>query len=276
MSTGQALAALQMVSGPEVAANLAVADGLLAEAAAAGAGLAVLPENFAVFDSGRYAEVALQLPALLEWLAAAARRHGLWIVAGTLPAASRPDGTPVPAGRVRSACHVLAADGRLVARYDKIHLFDVDVDDGVGQYRESASFEPGERPVCVDTPLGRLGLSVCYDLRFPELYRALADDGASLFSVPAAFTQVTGAAHWQVLLRARAIENQCHVIGAGQGGQHGPARQTFGHSQIIDPWGTVLAERVPPGPGLVTALPDRAARDALQKRMPVRNHRRIR
>ncbi|MFN3586114.1 MAG: nitrilase-related carbon-nitrogen hydrolase [Moraxellaceae bacterium] len=270
------VAALQMVSGPEVAANLAEADRLLALAAAGGAQLAVLPENFAVFDSTRYRAVAATRPALLDWLAAAARRHRLWLVAGTLPAATRPDGSPVPGGRVRSACHVLADDGRVVARYDKLHLFDVDVADGVGQYRESASFEPGETPVCVDTPVGRLGLSICYDLRFPELYRTLAADGATLFAVPAAFTAVTGEAHWQVLLRARAIENQCLVIGAGQGGAHGGSRHTHGHSQIVDAWGTVLALRAEAGPGVVLAPVDAPARAALAARMPVQKHRRLR
>ncbi|MDP2229083.1 MAG: carbon-nitrogen hydrolase family protein [Moraxellaceae bacterium] len=270
------LAALQMCSGPDVEANLAAADRLLAEAAAAGAALAVLPENFAVFDAGRYREVAQQLPALLARVGDMARRHRLWIVAGTLPAAARPDGTAVPDGRVRTACHVLNAQGDVVARYDKIHLFDVEVADATGSYRESATFEPGDVPVCVDTPLGRLGLSVCYDLRFPELFRALVADGAGLVSVPSAFTALTGAAHWQVLLRARAIENQIFVIGAGQGGVHSPTRTTFGHSQIVDPWGRVLAEREADGPGMLCVVPDRDEQVSLQARMPVQKHRRIR
>ena len=164
----------------------------------------------------------------------------------------------------------------MVARYDKIHLFDVDVDDAQGRYRESATFEAGSVPVCVNTPAGRLGLAVCYDLRFPELFRALLDQGAELVAVPAAFTEVTGAAHWQVLLRARAVENQMFMIGAAQGGVHSPTRTTFGHSQIVDPWGRVLAEREDAGPGVVAADCDRDAQAILQERMPVRKHRRIR
>lgn len=270
------IAAIQLCSGPDLAANLEAAERQLREAAAAGARLAVLPENFAVFDAAQYRLVAQQLPSILIWLAALARELDLWIVAGTLPAASRPDGTPVPDGRVRTACHVISAAGECVARYDKIHLFDVDVPDSQGAYRESATFEPGEEVVCVETPFGRIGLTICYDLRFPELFRALVDKGAGLVTVPAAFTAVTGEAHWQVLLRARAIENQVMVVGAGQGGWHNPSRQTWGHTQIIDAWGRVLAEQVTDGAGFVLARWDRDEQVSLQNRMPVRKHRLIR
>lgn len=270
------IAAIQLCSGPDVSHNLAEAESQLRLAAAEGAVLAVLPENFAVFDVTRYREVSLQMPSLLEWLGRLAHELGLWIVAGTLPAPTRPDGETIPDGRVRTACHVIGADGNCVARYDKIHLFDVDVSDAQGAYRESATFEPGDQVVCVDTPFGRIGLTVCYDLRFPELFRALADQGAELVTVPAAFTAVTGEAHWQALLRARAIENQVMVVGAGQGGQHSPSRQTWGHSQIIDAWGRVLAERQPAGAGVVMAEWDRNEQVSLQKRMPVQKHRRIR
>lgn len=270
------IAAIQLCSGPDLQGNLDAAEAQLRQAAAAGAVLAVLPENFAVFEVGRYREVAMQLPAILDWLGRLARTLQLWIVAGTLPAATRPDGSVIPDGRVRAACHVISASGACVARYDKIHLFDVEVADAQGAYRESATFEPGDVVVCADTPFGRIGLAICYDLRFPELFRALVDKGAELVAVPAAFTAVTGEAHWQALLRARAIENQVMVVGAGQGGWHNPSRQTWGHTQIVDAWGRVLAERQPAGAGVVVAPWDRDEQVSLQKRMPVQKHRRIR
>lgn len=269
------MAALQLCSGPDLEANWAAASQALRQAAAAGAQLAVLPENFAIMDAAQYVSVAQRLPELLARLGALARELDLWIVAGTMPAANRPDGTPVPDGRVRTACHVLDSDGEVVARYDKIHLFDVDLDDAQQSYRESATFEPGGELVCVNTPLGCLGLSVCYDLRFPELYRALARQGAELLAVPAAFTELTGRAHWQVLLRARAIENQCYVIGSAQGGRHSPTRVTWGHSQIVDPWGTVLAEYDGAAPGLALAGRDAGEQGRLRARMPVGRHRRL-
>lgn len=269
------IAAIQLCSGSDLDMNWAEAAQRLRDAADAGVQLAVLPENFLIFDAAQYRQVATRLPEFLERLGVLAHALDLWIVAGTLPAPARPDGVPVVDGRVRTACHVIDSSGEVVARYDKIHLFDVEVADAQGSYRESAMFEPGSDIVCVDTPVGRLGLAVCYDLRFPELFRALADQGAELVSVPAAFTQVTGAAHWQVLLRARAIENQLYVIGAAQGGVHSPTRTTFGHSQIIDPWGCVLVEREADGPGLVVAVRDADEQASLQKRMPVRKHRRV-
>lgn len=269
------IAAIQLCSGSDLESNWAEAAQRLREAAAAGAQLAVLPENFLMFDAGQYRQLAARLPEMLERLALLARELDLWLVAGTLPAAARPEGEPVPDGRVRTASFVIDSDGEVVARYDKMHLFDVDVADAQGSYRESATFEPGSDIVCVDTPVGRLGLTVCYDLRFPELFRALADQGAELIAVPSAFTLVTGAAHWQVLLRARAIENQLYIVGAAQSGVHSPTRSTFGHSQIIDPWGRVLAEREADGPGIITASRDADEQVSLQKRMPVRKHRRI-
>lgn len=269
------VAALQMCSGDDLEANLAEAGCLLASAADSGAALAVLPENFALFGAARHRETAGRLPWIQDWLAGQARHLGLWIVAGTLPVAERPDGSQVTDGRVCPASLVYGADGELKARYDKIHLFDVDVADAQGSYRESATFEPGTDIVVVDTPAGRLGLTVCYDLRFPELFRQLADRGAELVSVPAAFTHVTGEAHWSVLLRARAIENQLFVIGSGQAGQHNPQRRTWGHSQIVDPWGRVLAEQVPEGPAVVAAECDLGMLHELRARMPVSLHRRL-
>ncbi len=269
------VAVIQMLSRDDLTANQAQAEAQLRAAAAAGAQLAVLPENFALFGAARHRELAGQLPALLAWLGELARELSLWIVAGTLPAAQRPDGSPIADGRVRASSFVLGVDGELKARYDKIHLFDVEVADAQGRYQESATFEPGGEVVVVDTPVGRLGLSVCYDLRFPELYRRLAEQGAELIAVPAAFTEVTGEAPWQVLLRARAIENQVYMLGAGQGGQHTALRRTWGHSQIIDPWGRVLAERQQAGPGLVMAERDAQAQAELARHMPVLAHRRL-
>lgn len=273
--TPSRIAAVQMCSGADLEANWAAAERGLREAAGGGARLAVLPENFAVFDAAQYRTVAPRLPELLARLGALARELDLWIVAGTLPASSRPDGTPVPDGRVRTACHVIDSDGEVVARYDKIHLFDVDIGDAQGSYRESATFEPGERVMCVNTPVGRLGLTICYDLRFPELFRALAESGAELVAVPAAFTALTGEAHWQVLLRARAIENQIYVVGAAQGGRHNPTRTTWGRSAIVDPWGRVLAASPGDTPGVVIAERDTLEQDRLRRNMPVHRHRRL-
>ncbi len=233
------VAAIQMGSQADVGENLQLADGLLADAAADGCALAVLPENFALMpaksrDKAQHAEAVGEGP-IQTFLADAAKRHGLWIVAGSMPLKS-----PEPE-RVFGACPVYDSEGEQRAVYRKIHLFDVSLPDGGKSYRESYSMYPGDDPVAVDTPAGRLGLTICYDVRFPELYRRLVDDGATLFTVPAAFTAVTGEAHWMTLLRARAIENLAYVIAPGQFGEHPDNRATYGHSTIIDPWGKVLA-----------------------------------
>ncbi|AMR65871.1 carbon-nitrogen hydrolase family protein [Aquipseudomonas alcaligenes] len=268
------LAVIQMVSQDDVLANLAAARRLLQQAAEAGARLAVLPENFAAMGRrdlaalGR-AEAEGQGP-ILPWLQQIARDLGLWIVAGTIPLP--PDGQP---GAKAHACSLLIDEhGERAARYDKLHLFDVDVADARGRYRESDDYAFGGRVVVADTPVGRLGLTVCYDLRFPELYSRLRQAGAELISAPAAFTAVTGAAHWQVLTRARAIETQCYVLAAGQGGTHPGGRETFGHSAIIDPWGRVLAEQ-PQGEAVLLASRDAAEQAAIRQRMPVALHRRF-
>lgn len=268
------VAVLQMVSQDDVQANLATARRLLEQAAAGGARLAVLPENFAAMGRrdgaalGR-AEAEGQGP-ILPGLRQAARDFGLWIVAGTLPLP--------PAGQPQAKAHacslLLDEYGELVARYDKLHLFDVDVADQRGRYRESDDYAHGERVVVADTPVGRLGLTVCYDLRFPELYGALRDAGAELISVPSAFTAVTGAAHWHVLVRARALETQCYLLAAGQGGWHPGPRETYGHSAIIDPWGRLLAEQAR-GEGVLLASRDAEEQAAIRQRMPVHRHRRF-
>jgi predicted amidohydrolase len=268
------LAVIQMVSQADVLANLAQARQLLEQAAAGGARLAVLPENFAAMGRRDLAEIgraeALGEGPILPWLHQTARDLGLWIVAGTLPLP--PDGQPEAKAH---ACSLLIDNaGQRVARYDKLHLFDVDVSDSHGRYRESDDFAFGEKVVVADTPVGRLGLTVCYDLRFAELFSALREAGAELISVPAAFTAVTGAAHWQVLTRARAIEIQCYVLAAGQGGSHPGGRETFGHSAIIDPWGRVLSEQAQ-GEGVLLAERDSAEQAAIRQRMPVARHRRF-
>ncbi|PQM27397.1 nitrilase [Sphingopyxis lindanitolerans] len=234
------LAALvQMTSGIDPAVNLATIDRALAEAAAAGAAMAFLPEMSLLLDRDRQRSAAHIVreedspwPAALQQMA---QHHGLWLHSGSMPLLSG-DGTR----RVNRA-HVIAADGSIRARYDKIHMFDVTLPSGEN-WTESTAYAGGSAIEVVETPLGRLGLTICYDLRFPELYRALVDRGAELIAVPAAFTVSTGEAHWHLLLRARAIETGCHIIAAAQRGAHADGRATYGHSLAIDPWGAVLAE----------------------------------
>jgi deaminated glutathione amidase len=266
------VAAIQMNSGAGVPANLQAAGRLLAQARDAGAVLAALPENFALMgaretDKLTHAE-APGTGAIQDFLAGTARRLGLWLVGGTVPLK-----TTDPA-RVAAACLVYDDSGACVARYDKMHLFDVDVPGGE-RHRESAGIAPGGgAPVVVDTPAGRLGLSVCYDLRFPELYRALVAAGAEILCVPSAFTERTGEAHWDVLLRARAIENQCYVLAPAQWGEHPAGRRTFGHSLVADPWGRVLV-RCEAGEGMAAAPVSREPLLELRRRFPVLAHRRL-
>jgi predicted amidohydrolase len=243
-------AAIQMTSGADVPDNLRAARALLEEAARRGAQLAALPENFAFMglrdgDKRRVAEEDGRGP-IQDFLAETARRLRLWIVGGTVPLRGAAD------GRVAAASLVHDCAGERRARYDKIHLFDIQVPDRAESYRESANVAPGSAPVLVDTPLGRLGLSVCYDVRFPELFRQLSAAGAELFTVPSAFTEPTGRAHWEILLRARAIENLCFVLAPAQSGFHPNGRETYGDSMIVDHWGRVL-ERLPRGRGCIIA-----------------------
>ena len=268
------LAVVQMVSQDQVAANLQSARRLLEQAAESGARLAVLPENFAAMGCRDLVALARAEGAgegpILPWLAQAARDLGIWIVAGTLPLP--PDGQPN--ARPYASSLLFDADGQRVARYDKLHLFDVEVADSRGRYRESDDYVHGAQVVVADTPVGCVGLSVCYDLRFPELYTALRAAGAELITVPAAFTAVTGAAHWQVLLRARAIETQCYLLAANQGGTHPGARETFGHSCLIDPWGCVLAEQ-PQGEAVLLATRDPDRQAEIRQNMPLVSQRRF-
>ncbi|MCJ8169975.1 carbon-nitrogen hydrolase family protein [Atopomonas sediminilitoris] len=268
------VAVIQMVSGADTVANLRNAEVLLRQGAEQGAKLMVLPENFATMGRRDLASVAAAEAGdegmIVPWLKRICRELDIWLVAGTLPLL--PEGAT--SGKPCAASLLIDSDGEVVARYDKIHLFDVDVADQHGSYRESDDYAHGDRVVVAQTPVGRVGLSVCYDLRFAELYLQLAAAGAELICIPSAFTAVTGAAHWQVLTRARAIETQCYVLAPNQGGVHSANRHTFGHSAIIDPWGQVLNEQHQ-GSGVLLAEIDLAAQQAMRQRMPVATHRRL-
>lgn len=266
------IAALQMVSSTQLAHNLARARALLEQAAEAGAELAVLPEYFCLLGARDTDKLAIQEPfgsgAIQTFLAAAARELGLWIVGGTLPIAAGD-------GRVRNSSLVFAPGGDCVARYDKIHLFRFD--NGTESYDESRVLERGTAPALVevrarDGRTWRVGLSICYDLRFPELYRHYAAAGAELLLVPSAFTHTTGEAHWATLLRARAIENLAYVLAPAQGGLHENGRRTWGHSMLVDPWGLVLAEQ-PEGEACVLGELDPARLAQARHQLPALGHR---
>jgi nitrilase len=240
------IAAVQLASGPNVKGNLQEAARLIEMAAAQGARLVALPEYFAIMGLRDDDKVkAREQPGsgpIQDFLAATARRHGIWLVGGSVPLACA---NPV---KVRNSCLVYDDKGRLAARYDKIHLFGFEM--GSEHYAEERTIEPGTEVVTLQTPLGRLGLSICYDLRFPELYRAMKP--VDIILVPSAFTETTGKAHWEALIRARAIENLAYVLAPAQGGYHLNGRETHGDSMIVDPWGVVL-DRLPRGSGVVVA-----------------------
>ena len=264
------IAALQTVSTPDVDRNLEAAARLIAQAARDGAELAALPEYFCLMgrrdaDKLRIAE-APGVGPIQTFLAAQAKAHGLWLIGGTLPL--RTDA----ADRVRNACYVYAPDGSLAARYDKMHLFRYD--NGRESYDEARVLEAGNAAVAMQAGPLRIGLSICYDLRFPELYRRLCVPPCDLLSVPAAFTYTTGREHWELLLRARAVENQCYVIAAAQGGTHENGRRTWGHSMLVGPWGEVLAVR-PEGEGVVLADLDLKRLLEVRQQLPALEHRRL-
>ena len=264
------IAAVQMVSGPDVEFNRARARHWLEQAAAQGAELVALPEYFCLMGHADSDKLALaEAPGdaaapIQGMLSRAAAELGLWLIGGTLPLRT------AQAGRVRNACCVYGPDGAQVARYDKIHLFRFD--NGSESYDEGRVLEAGSEPVAVQAGALRVALSVCYDLRFPELYRSLAP--VDLISVPSAFTYVTGKAHWELLLRARAVENQAYVIAPAQGGLHQNGRRTWGHSMIVDPWGDVLA-CLPEGEGLVLAELDTKRLSEVRRQLPALQHRRL-
>lgn len=273
------IAVVQMISGLDIQANLVQAREQISRATEAGAELVVLPEHFACFGKS-----TLESEGLLEdgfngpissFLSEMARLHGIWIVGGTLPCISGLDGRLASSGKVFSTATVWDSAGRLVGRYDKVHLFDVDVEDGVGRYRESQRMEGGSAPVCLDTPFGRLGLAICYDLRFPEYFQLLRDLQAEIIVIPSAFTYFTGSAHWETLLRARAIENQVYMVGANQGGDHDGNRKTWGHSCIIGPWGEVLAQVEAPGPNFAICSIDTTRLYDIRRQMPIERHHRF-
>lgn len=266
------VAAVQMASSPNVGANLIEAGRLIGEAAADGAKLVVLPENFAIMGLKETDKVAIReqdgAGQIQDFLAQQAQRHGVWLVGGTIPLQSSDE------RKIRAACLLFDDRGRRVARYDKIHMFDVHIEESGEHYVESETIEPGERVVIVDTPFGRLGLAVCYDLRFPELFREMVDQQVDLVALPSAFTAITGKAHWETLLRARAIENLCYVIAAAQGGYHASGRETYGHSMIVEPWGGVLGH-LPRGAGFVSAEVDAGRLQSLRRNFPALEHRRL-
>jgi deaminated glutathione amidase len=267
-------AVIQMTSSADVEANLATARGLLERAHAQGAALAVLPENFAIMGRREADKVAVAEPGgegpIQAFLGHCARELGMWIIGGTIPV--RDEAEP---GRVAAASLVFDERGRCVARYDKIHLFDVDIPGREERYRESATVVPGAQPIVTTTPLGRLGMAVCYDVRFPELFRMLQAQGAEVFSLPSAFTAPTGRAHWELLVRARAVENLCYVLAPAQSGTHDNGRETYGDSMIVDPWGQVLARVTEVGPGLALAEIDRTLQHELRGRFPALAHRKF-
>ncbi len=264
------IAALQMVSGTDRDRNLDTARTLIEQAAAAGAALVALPEYFCLMGQRDEDKLAIaEAPGsgpIQQMLAQAARAHGLWIVGGTLPLAGADD------RHARNSCLVYGPDGTLAARYDKMHLFAFD--NGREHYDEGRTLEAGSTPVALQAGALRVGLSICYDLRFPELYRALMRPPCDLLVVPAAFTHTTGQQHWELLLRARAVENQCYVLAPAQGGRHENGRRTWGHSLIVDPWGEVLAAHAE-GPGMAIAELDVERIAQVRAQLPALAHRRL-
>jgi len=264
------VAAIQMASGPHVIANLSETGRLIGEAVNMGAKLIILPENFVIMGIKETDKVDIREKMgdtnapIQHFLSQQAAHHGVWLVGGTIPiAADDPH-------KVRASCLVYDNKGKCVTRYDKIHLFDVSTTDEE-HYFESGTIEAGDQIVVIDSPFGRLGLAICYDLRFPELFRCMLSQGVEIIIVPAAFTALTGKAHWELLVRARAIENLCYVIAANQGGYHVNGRETHGHSMIVDPWGCVLT-RLQRGTGVICADIDLEQQRVLRRKFPVIQH----
>ena len=266
------VACIQMASGPNIGANLLEAERLVQEAVSQKARLVDLPEIFALMGNTETDKVeARETPgsgAIQTFLSEQSVRHGIWLVGGTIPLVADDD------RKVRAACLVYNDKGEQVARYDKIHLFDVELVDSAEQYTESDTIESGDQVVVVDTPFGRMGVAVCYDLRFPELFRQQLEAGMELLVLPSAFTAITGRAHWEVLVRARAIENLCYVIAPDQGGYHLNGRETYGHSMIVDPWGSIM-NSLARGPGVVCADVELGRLQSARRNFPSIEHRRL-
>lgn len=265
-------AAIQMASSPSISANLLEAEKLIAEAAKAGAKLVALPENFALMGESEFDKIKQKekdgFGPIQEFLARVAEKYSIWIVGGTIPLEARDE------NKILAACLVFNAQGERVARYDKIHLFDVSVPDTDEVYRESDTIAEGDHDLVIDSPFGKLGIAVCYDLRFPEMFREMVNQGMEVLIIPSAFTEETGSAHWELLLKARAVENLCYVIAPNQGGFHINGRKTFGHSMVIDPWGVVL-DCYKTGGGFVSADIDIEKIYKVRTAFPVLEHRRI-
>ena len=261
-----------MASSPSISANLLEAEKLIAEAVKAGAKLVALPENFALMGDHEQDKIKVKetdgLGIIQSFLENTAKKYAVWIVGGTIPIAGD------NGNKVRAACLIYNDKGQRVARYDKVHLFDVHVPNTNEVYRESDSIESGNDFLVVDTPFGRMGVAVCYDLRFPEFFRKMSEQGVDFIVIPSAFTAETGAAHWELLLRARAIENLCYVIAPNQGGFHKNGRRTFGHSMIVDPWGVVL-DCYKTGSGFVSAEIEHDRIVIIRAGFPVLTHRRF-
>lgn len=266
------IAAIQLSSVQSLEDNLLEAKKYLREAKAEGAIMAALPEMFAVMGATQGKKILVQerfgQGRIQDFLQEQALTLGLWIIGGTIPLYCE------ESDKIKAACLVYNTEGACVARYDKIHLFDVSLS-AQECYRESDTVSPGKNIVVLDTPLGRMGLAVCYDLRFPELFRAMANQGAEFFVIPSAFTKETGKAHWELLTRTRALENLCYVIGACQGGNHDNGRITYGHSLIVDPWGTIVAMKNDAKPGLIFHNLDKEVQNTLRLTFPVLKHQRL-
>ena len=262
------VAAIQMVSSPDVSENMAQARALIEQAVGQGARLVLLPEYWSILGMRDTDKVAVAESfgsgSMQQWLAQTAGEFGIWLVGGTMPLVS-----PEPE-KVLNTCLVHGPGGELLSRYDKIHLFGFTR--GEESYNESRTITAGSNPATFEMPLGRVGLSICYDLRFPELYRAMGT--CALMVVPSAFTYTTGQAHWEILLRARAIENQCYVLAAAQGGRHRNGRRTWGHTMLVDPWGEVLSV-LPEGEGFVIGEMQAGVLDKTRQSLPALQHRRL-
>lgn len=266
------IAAIQMASGPNVQANLDQAERLITEAVSQSAKLIVLPENFSFMgktdeDRMPYAETDGD-GVVQRFLSEQAKKHAIWLVGGTVPIKTGDD------TKLYSSCMVFNDKGERVASYNKIHLFDVHIEESNESYNESETTTPGDKTVVVDTPFGKLGLAICYDLRFPEMFRTMVNQGMEICAIPSMFTALTGKAHWEVLVRARAIENLCYVVAAGQGGYHVSGRETFGNSAVVNPWGTVL-NHMGKGAGVVAAKLDKSFLETTREHFPVLKHRRL-
>ena len=266
------LSVVQMNSQNDIEANFTVIESLIQKSKAQGASLIVFPENFVCFAAGKQRETAAQFESIQQRLEQLAQRYDIWIVAGTLPCPFRPDGSIIEDGRVRTVSLCISPE-RTEARYDKIHLFDVQVGDAVGGYQESKFFEPGTDTVIAKTPFGNIGLMVCYDLRFPELALTLRAQGANILTAPAAFTYTTGQMHWQLLLQARAMDTQCAVLGAAQQGWHGEKRQTWGHAGAADSKGQLLDIISDEGAAIITVPFSLEEQAAVRASMPLMQHR---